>query len=67
MAANTTRSEEPKEVKAQREVVDAKKVSEDRVRELYQSGANLYKIADEVFGFKSDEAVQRVRDILGVE
>lgn len=65
--ANTTQSEEPVEVRASREVVSAKTVTEKDVIALYQQGKNLYKIAEEVFGFDSDEAVQRVRDILGVE
>lgn len=64
--ANTTKDEEPKAVKQQRVIVDAKQVTEDDVKALYNEGVNLYKIAYRVFGFDSDDAVARVKQILGI-
>lgn len=39
---------------------------EKEINERYQKGENLYVIAKAVYGFDSDEAVQRVSDILGL-
>lgn len=44
----------------------AKSKIEKEVKERYDAGENLYTIALEVFGFDNEEAVERVRRILGI-
>jgi hypothetical protein len=34
---------------------------------LYNKGENIYKIAREVFGFDSDDAVEQTKRLLGLE
>lgn len=64
--ANTTKSEAPEAEKAQEAVVVSKTVTEADVRAMYNKGLNLYDIAQETFGFQSDEAIERIRRILGI-
>lgn len=65
--ANTTKSEQTPAEKAQEQVVVSKNVTKSQVEDLYQKGYSLMAIAEEVYGFDSDEAVERIRQILGVE
>lgn len=59
----TTKDEAPKDV----QVVSQKSFSKSEVVALYQQGKNLNQIAEEVYGFRSEEAVERVRQIIGCE
>ena len=67
MAANTTKNEATEAQKEQEVVVADKKVTNNEVVSLYNEGKNLYQIAEEVFGFQSEEAVERVRQIVGCQ
>ena len=60
--ALTTKDEAP----VSRQVVTAKSVTEDDIKALYNEGKNLYDIARIVFGFDSEEAIERIRRVLGV-
>lgn len=62
----TTKDEQTPQEKAQKVVVVSKEITEDQVQALYQQGKNLYEIARTVFGFEGDEAVGRIRTILGI-
>lgn len=75
--ANTTKDEEPRvepvssktdgeKPQKSKSVVSSKTVTEDDVKALYNKGKNLYDIAREVFGFESEEAIERIRRILGI-
>jgi hypothetical protein len=61
--ANTTKDEEPKS----KPVVSNKVFTEDDVKSMYNSGKNHYDIAQAVFGFTNEEALERVRQILGLD
>lgn len=41
-----------------------KQIGEKEVIEGYVAGKNYYQLAEEVFGFQSDEAVARIRTIV---
>lgn len=56
---NTTQNEFPKD-----EQPKPGDVNKKAIVGLYQEGKNLYFIAGEVFGFTSDEAVEKVRQTL---
>lgn len=60
----TTKDEATQAEKAVKEVVVSKSVTEADVLALYQKGKNYYQIAEEVFGFDSDDAVDRIRQIV---
>ena len=59
--ANTTKDEAPAT-----KPVSVKTNQEDEIKALYQQGKNLYQIARTVFEFESDEAVERIRRVLGI-
>lgn len=65
--ANTTKSEQTPAEKAQEQVVVSKSVTKTQVEDLYQQGYSVMAIANEVYGFDSDEAMNKIRQILGVE
>ena len=46
---------------------DSKATQKKEAEELYQKGVNIYKIAQEVFGFDSDEAVAQTKKLLGLD
>lgn len=56
---NTTQNEFPRN-----EQPKPGDVNKKAIVDLYQKGKNLYFIAGEVFGFTSDEAVEKVRQTL---
>lgn len=65
--ANTTDNEfqdTPKEPKAEKAPKEPK-TNEEKIVALYIEGKNLYDIAFSVFEFGGDEAVARVRQVLG--
>lgn len=64
MAANTTENEKTQAQKDQDVVVEQKGVKKSDVKKRWQEGANYYTLADEFFGFKSEEAVERIRQII---
>lgn len=59
--ATTTKDEMPSQE------VPAKTGVEKEIRERYNKGENYYTIARAVYGFDSDEAIERVRQVLGYE
>lgn len=63
MAANTTDTELPGLVPKKGKLTD----NDKKVVELYEKGLNGYRIADEVYGFTSEEAVGRVKDVIARE
>lgn len=44
--------------------VEHKDTNEARIVELHVKGVSLYNIAQEVFGFQSEEAVERVLSVV---
>lgn len=63
----TTNDEQTQAQKDQQEVISAKSVTKKDVLARYNSGKNYYELADEFFGFKSDEAVAKIREIVESE
>jgi hypothetical protein len=64
--AKTTDEKTPLQ-KKQEEVVVSKSVTKDEVLSMYNEGKNLLQIAETVYGFDSEEAVEKVRQIIGCE
>lgn len=64
MAAQTTKNEETTAKKDEDVVVQQKGVKKSDVKARYNEGANYYDLADEFFGFQSEEAVARIREII---
>jgi hypothetical protein len=62
--ANTTDSEKTQAQKDEEQVVVAKSVTKKDVIDGYSKGKNYYDLAEEFFGFRSDEAVNRIRGIV---
>ena len=60
---NTTKNEFPQ---ADEPKLSAKEGVEKEVRERYNRGENLYQIAQAVYDFRGEEAVERVRRILNI-
>lgn len=60
MAANTTKTEFPELQTKEKNLKD----NDKKVVDLYIKGLNAYRIADEVYGFDSEEAVRRVTDVV---
>lgn len=65
--ANTTENERTDAERDQDVLVSAKNVTKKDVVNAYISGKNYYDLAEEFFGFTSEEAVNRVRGIVESE
>lgn len=60
----TTKDEQPKEVTEREEVISSKSVMRKDVLKAYNEGANYYDLAREFIGFESEEAVEKIRQIV---
>lgn len=64
MAANTTKNEEVQSSRDEDVIVSQKGVKKSEVKARFIEGANYYDLADEFFGFNSEEAVERIKSII---
>lgn len=65
--ANTTENERTDAQRDQDVLVSAKNVTKKDVVNAYVSGKNYYDLAEEFFGFTSEDAVNRIRGIVESE
>lgn len=62
--ANTTDSEKTQDERDNEQIVSAQSVTRKDVLNAYNSGKNYYELAEQFFGFKSEEAIERIRSIV---
>jgi|Laugrespbdmm15sn_2_1035079.scaffolds.fasta_scaffold00733_11 hypothetical protein len=46
---------------------DVQATTQKEVQELYNTGSSIYAIAEKVYGFESEEAVIKIKKLLGKE
>lgn len=65
--ASTTNDEKTQSDRDNEEIVSAQSVTKKDVLAAYNSGKNYYDLAQQFFGFQSEEAVNRIREIVEAE